>query len=157
MIQIGKHELGQDQLKVMGGIDAPGDMDNVRVIEKTHHMGNRIDSADVPEELVPESLALARAFDKPGDVNKFQGRRDDFGGVFHLGKLVQPFVRDGNDSRIRINRAERKVCRRRAAFAQRIEKSRFPDVRESDETTCETHSMLTPLSEKYVMSPASPP
>ena len=97
-------------------------MDDVGVLEQPHHMRHGIHIADVSEKLVAEPLAFARAFHKSGDVDKLHCRGNDFCGVFQFCKIIQPFVGNRNDARVRFDRAERKVRRHGAAFAQRIEK-----------------------------------
>ena len=52
-------------------------MVNVRVFKTTNDLHDRVNFADMAEELVAESFARARAFDQPGDVHKLDGRRDD--------------------------------------------------------------------------------
>ena len=57
-------------------VDLAGDVDDVVVLEAAHHVGDRVDLADVGEELVAEALALRRAGDEAGDVDELdRGRR----------------------------------------------------------------------------------
>ena len=58
--EIGQHQLGLDRLGVADRIDRALDMDDVAVGEAAHHMGDRIDLADMAEKLVAEPLAAAR-------------------------------------------------------------------------------------------------
>ena len=113
---------GQDQFQIAGGINPALDMDDVGILEQPHHMRHGIHVADVSEKLVAESLAFARAFHEPGDVDKLHRRGNDFCGVFQFCKIIQPLVGNRNDARVRFDRAERKVRRHGAALAQRIEK-----------------------------------
>ena len=62
------------------------DMVHVGVLEAAHHLHDGVDLADVGEELVAESLALARALDQTGDVHELDRRRNDDVG---LGDLLQ--------------------------------------------------------------------
>ncbi len=59
------------------GSTAPGDVDDVVVGERAHHLADRVRLADVGEELVAQALALARALDDAGDVDERDRRRDD--------------------------------------------------------------------------------
>ena len=44
------------------------------VFEAAHHLDDRVDFADVREELVAEPFALARALDQAGDVDELDRR-----------------------------------------------------------------------------------
>ena len=46
---------------------------HVVVLERAQHQHDRIDLADVGEELVAETLALRRAFDQTADVDDLHG------------------------------------------------------------------------------------
>ena len=59
---------------------------HVLILEAAHDLHDRVDLADVRQELVAQALALARAFDQPGDVDELDRGRDDRLG---LGNLLQ--------------------------------------------------------------------
>ena len=59
-VEIGQHQLGLDRLDVGDRVDLALDMGDVGVLEAAHHVGDGVDLADVGEELVAETLALAR-------------------------------------------------------------------------------------------------
>ena len=52
------------------GIDPALDVGDVAVLEAAQHVDDRIDLADVGEELVAEPFALGGAADQPGDVDE---------------------------------------------------------------------------------------
>ena len=49
---------------------------DVRVLEAAHHLDDGVHFADVGQEFVAQSLALARAFHEPGDVHELNRRRN---------------------------------------------------------------------------------
>ena len=76
--EIGQDQLGVDDFDVANRIDCPADVMNVGVFETTHHLHDRVDLANVTEELVAQTFARTRAFHEPRDVHKFDRGRDDF-------------------------------------------------------------------------------
>ena len=83
-----------------------------------HDLHDRVHLADVGEKLVAQALAAARAAHEPGDVDEFDGRRDDLlRGLLSLlsawsrgsGTVTMPYVR--------VDGAERIVGRLRLARA----------------------------------------
>ncbi len=54
-------------------------MGDVGILKAAHHMGDRVDLADIGEELVAETLALRGAAHEPGDVDEGEAGRDDLG------------------------------------------------------------------------------
>ena len=118
-------------------------MSDVGVLETAHHMRNCIHFADGGEKLVAEALALGRAAHQPRDIDKGQPGRDDLAGFCDLGELVEPGIGHRDLTDIRLDRAERIVCRlRRRRFGQRIEQRRLAHIRQSDDTAFESHDVL---------------
>ena len=127
-----QHELGIDDLDVANWINRRAHVMNVRIFKTTHDLHDRFDFANVMEELIPEPFARARAFDQTGDIDKLDCRWRDFFRVGNLGDFFQSRIGHGYDADVRIDRAERIIFRRRFVRAcDRIEKRRFPDVRQS--------------------------
>ena len=65
---------------------------DVRVLEAAHDLHDGVHLADVGEELVAQSLALARALDQAGDVDELDGRRNDdvgLGDRLQLGRAAR--------------------------------------------------------------------
>ena len=67
-------------------------MDDILVIEAANHVDNGIGHADVGEELVAKTFALAGTLDQTGDVNELDDGGSGLLGVVHLGELVQTGV-----------------------------------------------------------------
>ena len=88
-LQVGQRQFGLDDFDVGDGVDLAGDVDHVRVFEAAHHVDDGVGFADVREELVAQALALAGAGHQAGDVDEFDGGRQDALGLDDLGQLVQ--------------------------------------------------------------------
>ena len=95
-------------------VDAPLHVRNVAVLEAADDMHDRVDFADVREELVAQPFALARARDQAGDIDELDRRGTTRCGLTMLGELVQPLVRHLDDADVRLDRAKRIVGRLRA-------------------------------------------
>ena len=88
-LQVGQRQFGLDDFDVGDGVDLAGDVDHVGVFEAAHHVDDGVGFADVREELVAQALALAGAGHQAGDVDEFDGGRQDALGLDDLGQLVQ--------------------------------------------------------------------
>ena len=56
-LQVGQHQLGVDRLDVADRVDAPLDVHDVAVVEAADDVQDRVDRADVRQELVAQALA----------------------------------------------------------------------------------------------------
>src|SRR5690606_38349816 len=128
-----------DRLDVGDRIDPAGDVDNVVVLEAAHHVADRIDLADVGEELVAQPFATGGAGDQPGDVDELHRGRDDLLRVDDPGERVQPRIRHRHDADIGLDGAEGEVGRGDARLGQRIEEGRLADVRQADDAALDAH------------------
>src|SRR5690606_15346250 len=99
--QLRLHRIG-----VRHRIDAALDMGDVVILEATQDVDDRIDLADIGEELVAETFALGRTPDETGDVDKGNAGRDDFLGAGDLRDVSQARVRNSNLAGIRLYGAE---------------------------------------------------
>ena len=106
-------------------------MDDVVVLEATHHMYNRVAFTYVGEEFVAQTLALARALDQAGNVDEFKGRVGDLFGMVHLRQLIQALVGNVHHAYIRLDSAEGIIRRLCAGAGNGVEECAFADVRQS--------------------------
>ena len=91
-------------------------------------MYNRIGLADVGEELIAESLALASTFDQSCYVdNLYRGRHRPLR-VLHLDQLIETLIRHGDDPNVGFDRAEGEVGRLRLSVRQAVKQSGLTDV-----------------------------
>jgi hypothetical protein len=56
-LEVGEHQLSLDRVRVAQGIDPALDMDDIGILEAAQHVHDRVDLADVGEELVAQALA----------------------------------------------------------------------------------------------------
>ena len=139
-VEVGEHQLGLDRLGVGDRIDPAFDMGDVAALEAAQDMDDRIDLADVGEELVAEPFALAGAAHQPGNVDELDLGLDLLRRFGDAGDLVEPLVGHRDAADIGLDRAEGIIGRlRRGGFGQRIEKGRFADVRQADDAAAKAH------------------
>ena len=81
-------------------------------------MNNRVALADIRKELVAEALALGSALDKARDIDELDGRRCRFLRVAEFREKLKTLIRNGDDSDIRIDRAERIIRGLRASLCE---------------------------------------
>ena len=138
-LQIGQRQLGVDRVDIAGRVNLVVDVDDIRILEATYHVGDDPYLADVGQKLVAKPLALAGALDETGNIDELERgrnqplRRDDF-----LDPL-QSGVRHIDDTDIRIDRAERIVGDFRGSCRNRSKDSRLTNVGNADNTTIQTH------------------
>ena len=56
-IEIGKRQFRMDDLDVGNRVDTAADMNHVRVIKNADHLSDRIDVANMPEELITQPFS----------------------------------------------------------------------------------------------------
>ena len=117
-------------------------MGDVGVLEGPHHMRDCVHAANMREELVPQSLAFARALDQSRDVDELHRGGNDLLRLLQINQLLDARIRHRHDARIRLDGAERKILCRRLAIRQRIEQRGLADIRESYKTTGKSHLRL---------------
>ena len=83
-VEVGQDQLGRDDLDVADRVERAHGVDGVIILEAADDMDDGVDLADVGQELVAEAVALAGAGDESGDVDEFDGGRDDRAGVEDL-------------------------------------------------------------------------
>ena len=86
-------------------------MRDVAVLEAAQHVRDRIDLADVRQELVAEPLAARGAAHQSGDVDEFELGRHDLRRFGEPRQHVEPRVRHGDAADIGLDRAERIIRR----------------------------------------------
>ena len=121
-------------------------MYDVRIVKTAYDMDDRIDLADIGEELVSQAFALACTAYKTGDIDEFDDGRCIFLRVIHLGQFVQTAVRDRYDADVRLNGAERIVCGFCACFGDCVKQCALADVWQTNDT--QFHEMTSFLFRK---------
>jgi hypothetical protein len=141
-LEVGQHQLGVDHLDVSHRVDGPRHVVHIRILEAPHDLDDRIHFADVRQELVAQSFALARTLDEPRDVHELDRRRDHDVRLRDLLQRREPDVRNTDDADIGINRAKRVIGRFRLSRAgDSIEQCGFAHVREADDSSSQHNGM----------------
>ena len=102
--EVGQREFELDDAEVLDRVGRAGD---VVVCERPQHEHDRVDLADVGEELVAESLTLAGAFDEAADVDDLDRGVDDVLRLRHRGQAVEALVGHLGDADVRVLGGER--------------------------------------------------
>ena len=140
--EVGEHQFGLDRVGVGDRIDPPLDMGDVAALEASQHVDDRVDLADVAEELVAQPFALGGAADQPGNVDELELGLDLLRRFGDPGDLVEPRIGDRDPADIGLDRAEGIIGRlRRRRLGQRIEQGRFADIGQADDTATKTHGL----------------
>ena len=149
-VEVREHQLGFDGFRIGDRVDAPLDVRYVAAFEAAQDVNDRIDLADIGEELVAEAFALTGAADEAGDVDELDLGLDLLRRGGNCTDLVEPLVGHGDAADIRLDRAERIVRRlRRGGLGQSVEKRRFADIRQADDAAAEAHQ---PASARSIQS-----
>ena len=127
-------ELEIDDVDVALGVCPALDVDDVLIVEASHHVDDRVRGADVREELVAEALALRRALDETRNVDKLDDRRGLLLGLIEVRQPVKTLVRHGDHADVRVDGAERIVRGLGARVGDGIEQRGLADVRQSHDS-----------------------
>ena len=133
-LHIRKDELHIDDINITPRIGSALDMDDIFIIKTAHHVDDCIRRPDVAEEFVAKAFALACPFYESGNVHKFNDCIGHLFGVIQPREKIYPLIRNRNHAHIRLNGAERKVCRLCTGICNRIKKSGFAHIRQPDNT-----------------------
>ena len=138
--EVGQHQLGLDRLGVRDRVDPALDMGDVVVLEASDDVGDGVDLADIGEELVAETLALARAAHEARDVDEGEAGRDDLLGMGELGQPHQARIGHRDLADIGLDRAEGIVLGLRGGrLRERIEEGGLADIRQAHDAAFEAH------------------
>lgn len=107
--EVGEDEFGIDDLDIAEGVNRSHIVNDVFVLEATHHVDDGIDFADIGEEFVAEALALAGPGDESGDVDEFDGGGNDAVGFGDGAEGFKALVRHLHHSDVWVDSAERIV------------------------------------------------
>ncbi len=103
-IQVGQCQLCVDRLDIADGIDSAFHMRDIGIDEAADNVQDRIDLADMGEELVAEPFAGRGAADDAGDIDDPHGRGDNFLRRLIFIDLRQPLIGHGYDADVGLNR-----------------------------------------------------
>ena len=116
---------------------------DVVVLEAAQDMDDRVDFADVAEELVAQAFTLGCAAHKPGNVDEGKLGRDDLGRTGNRGQLVEARVGHADLADIGLDGAEGIIgCLSGLRLCERIEQGRLADIGQAHDPATETHVLL---------------
>jgi len=139
-VQVGQDQLHVDDLDITNRVDGAVDVGDVGVVEAADDVDDGVHLTDVTQELVAQAFALAGAPHEAGDVDELHGRVGDLGGLDDGRDVLEAFVRDVDDSRVGVDRAEGVIGHLRPGAGQRVEQGRFPHVGKADDAAVESHA-----------------
>ena len=76
-LEISDHQFGFDRFRIGNRINAPFDVRHVFVFEAPQDMDDRVDLANMTEELIAQSFTFAGATHEAGDVGEVEVGRND--------------------------------------------------------------------------------
>ena len=117
-------------------------MGDVAIFETTHDMGDSVAFADIGQKLIAQAFAFRGPAHEASNVNECQSGRDDLLRAGDFRQRVETRVRHRHFTDIGFDRAEWIIRGlRRRCLGEGVEKSRFADIRQTDDTTFETHDL----------------
>src|SRR5262245_22803191 len=138
-LEVGQDQLGVDGLDVVARRHLSGDMGDVVVAEHPGDLADRVRLADVRQELVAKTLALAGPSYDAGDVDELHGRRHRTRRLEHLRQHVETRIGYADDADVGLDRGERVVGREDLVASQGVEQGRLARVGEADDSDGERH------------------
>jgi hypothetical protein len=110
-------------------------MVDIGIVESSNYLEDRIDTPNMGEELVSESLPFRGSLDESCDIDEFDGRRDDLGSIDDRSNLLETFIIHIHDTYIGFYSTKWKIrCLCSIGLRESIKESRFSDIRETDNT-----------------------
>ena len=103
------------------------------MLERAHHVHDRVDVADVAEEAVAEALALVGAAHQPGDVDDLEVLGDRALDPEHLAQPLQALVRDRTTATLGSTVVKGYSAASAPPPRERIEERRLAGVRQTDD------------------------
>ena len=110
-------------------------MVHIRVVEGSDDLEDRIDTADMGEELVPKSFPFTRTFHETSNIDEFDVRRDDLCTIHDSANLLETLIIHIHDSDIWLDSTKWEIrslgC---IGSCECVEESGFTDIRETDDS-----------------------
>jgi hypothetical protein len=127
---VGQGQLELDDAEVLDRVVRAVD---VAVDEGAQDEHDRVDLADVGQELVAQALALARPLDEAADVDDLHRGVDDVLRLGHHRQPIEPIVGDRGDADVRVLGGERVRRGERAAAGEGVVQGALARVGETDQ------------------------
>ena len=107
-------------------------MNDVRVIKRTHHLGDSVRLTNVREELVTQALTLRSALHNTRNINERNSCRQNTLRTKNLSQTVQTRIRQVHHAHVRVNGRERVVSRQHSVAGQSVEQGGLAHVRQAN-------------------------
>ena len=133
-IQVREDEFEVDNFDIAFWTDAALDMDNFSVLKAADNVNNRVYFADIGEEFISQTFTLGSALYKTRNIDKFDDGRSNLIGVVKICKFIQTMVGNRYGAEIRLDGAERVVCRLRACVGNCVKQGTFADIWQTNNT-----------------------
>ena len=138
-IQIRQRQLGIDYINIFRRVYFTCYVDNVVVLEATHHVTDRFGFTDVGQELVTQTFTFGCTFHQARDVHELHGGWQNALRLHDFRKLVQTRVGHWHNAGVRLDGTEREVRRFDTRFGKRVKQGGFAHVWQTDDTAFESH------------------
>ena len=139
-LEVRHRQLELEDLDVPQGVDRRLAR-NVALVEALNHLEQRVGLLQMPQELVPDPLALRSALGQAGDVDDADLRGDDLLGLDVAVDHLEPVVRHVHLGHVRLDGAEGVGRPLGPGSGGGVEDGGLPDVRESDDSAGEAHGV----------------
>ncbi len=115
---------------------------HVTVIKRAYDVNDHVDTADVREKLVAESLTFMRTLHKARDIDKLNRGWNYFLRLRDCRQLFQPFVWNLHHADIRLDGTKRKIRAVDLLFGKRFKQSGLADVWQTNDSYLQ-HSVMS--------------
>ena len=129
-LEVGQGQLDLEDPQALERVVGTG---HVGVDERPEQEHDRVDLADVGQELVAQAFAGAGPLDQAADVDELHARRHDLLGVGHRRQQVEPPVRDLGHPHVGVGGGEGVGRGERATAGERVVQRGLARVGEADE------------------------
>ena len=114
-------------------------MDDVGVVKAAEHVDDGVALADVGQELVAQSFALAGALHQSGNVHNVTDGGHNASGVYQLGQFGQTLVGNAHLAHLGVDGAEGEIGSLRLCAAQTVKKGGLAYVGQSYDSSFQCH------------------
>ena len=116
--QIREDQFQIDRLDIPERVNTSVYMNDIAVLKTSYHMNDRIHLPDICKELISKPLSFGCPLYQTRNIHKFNCCRNNLFCVVHFPEDIQTLVRNGYNTNVRVNRAERIVRRLGTSFGQ---------------------------------------
>ena len=133
-LDVGHDQLQVDDVDVTQRIGAALHMGDIAVLEAADNMDDGVGGADVGQELVAQTLALACALNKTCDVNELDDSGGGLLGGVEVAQPLQTLIGNGNHAHIGVDGAESGVVGGNTGVGDGVEQSGLAHIGQTNDT-----------------------